>query len=35
VVVVTHLLTDLTLVDRVVELTIPRGSKLELEATSR
>jgi ABC-2 type transport system ATP-binding protein len=35
VVVVTHLLTDLGLVDRVVELTIPRGSRFELEATAR
>jgi ABC-type multidrug transport system ATPase subunit len=35
VVVVTHLLTDLALVDRVVELTIPRRSRSELEASAR
>jgi ABC-2 type transport system ATP-binding protein len=35
VVVVTHLLTDLALVDRVVELTIPRRSRAEFEASAR
>jgi ABC-2 type transport system ATP-binding protein len=35
VVVVTHLLTDLALVDRVVELTIPARSGSEFEAAAR
>ena len=35
VVVVTHLLTDLGLVDRVVELKIPRRSRAESEASMR
>lgn len=35
VVVVTHLLTDLTLVDRVVELTIPLASRAVPEASRR
>jgi ABC-2 type transport system ATP-binding protein len=35
VVVVTHLLTDLALVDRIVELTIPGSVKSEFEASLR
>jgi ABC-2 type transport system ATP-binding protein len=35
VVVVTHLLTDLALVDRVFELETPRGSRSQFEASAR
>jgi ABC-type multidrug transport system ATPase subunit len=35
VVVVTHLLTDQALVDRVVELTIPRSPRADLDGTER